>query len=125
MKRQKAMKTKKQMAKADTLLERLVQKQAFDGTWSRADLECDAMGVDREQARELMVNIAKLGPFKGENAAGTVVATALVVLYLETKLVAEKDTWELVVEKARMWLEDAVSAKDLETIFKEAGVIIS
>jgi hypothetical protein len=103
----------------------LVQKQAFDGSWGRADLECEAMGVDQEQALELTASIAKLGSFKDEKAAATVAATALVVLYLETKLVAEKDTWELVVEKARMWLEDAVSAKDLETVFKEAGVIMS
>jgi hypothetical protein len=125
MKRRKATKEKKRMVKTVTLLERLVQKQAFDGSWGRADLECEAMGVDQEQARELTASIAKLGSFKDEKAAATVAATALVILYLETKLVAEKDTWELVVEKARMWLEDAVSAKDLETVFKEAGVIMS
>jgi hypothetical protein len=32
--------------------------------------------------------------------------TAIVVVFLERKMADEEDTWELVVEKARKWVED-------------------
>jgi hypothetical protein len=35
-----------------------------------------------------------------------VFATAVVVAYLEEKMAGEKDSWELVVDKAREWMEE-------------------
>ncbi|KAG0220559.1 hypothetical protein BGW42_000340, partial [Actinomortierella wolfii] len=41
-----------------------------------------------------------------------VVATALAISYFESKLQKDKDTWELIVEKAKSWLATKLGGED-------------
>lgn len=102
------------------LLQFLIKAQTFEGSWMLGSLPYRAMGIDREAVNTTIRNLGKSSAAPNE----TVVATALVVIYLEKKMVDEMDTWELVVEKARAWLDDAVSESGLETIWKQVEVLV-
>lgn len=106
-----------------TVLERLIQFQSFEGSWTRDNLPCDAMGISRDAAR---TSVKKLTAETGidEDKIATMLATAIVVLFLEKKLSSEEETWELIVEKARDWLDDAVTSEVLAQVWKEAGDVI-
>jgi len=51
-------------------------------------------------------------------------ATAIVVLFLEKKMQDEEDTWELVVEKARAWLESELAEEVLARIWQLAEGVV-
>jgi hypothetical protein len=55
--------------------------------------------------------------------AATVLLTALAVVYFERKLGEFGDEWELVVEKARSWLED-VGADVAHGFMAAAGELV-
>jgi hypothetical protein len=50
--------------------------------------------------------------------------TAIVVIFLSKKMRSEEDTWELVVEKARTWLEHALAEDVLSDVWKMAEKIV-
>lgn len=53
-------------------------------------------------------------------------ATALVVHYLEIKLKESRDTWELMAEKARSWLEEHLlgGGLQLEELLQETKKVL-
>jgi hypothetical protein len=117
-------KEKKTPAKEEgTVLERLIQRQSFEGPWTRESLLCDAMGISRDTVQTSVLELTTATGFDEEKIA-TVLATAIVVLFLEKKLASEEDTWELIVEKARDWLNDAVTNEVLARIWTEAESIV-
>ena len=59
------------------------------------------------------------GPASERDDASTVLLTALAVVYFERKLAEFGDEWELVVEKARSWLEGV--GADVALVFKNAA----
>ncbi|PQE25051.1 hypothetical protein CJF31_00005892 [Rutstroemia sp. NJR-2017a BVV2] len=74
----------------------LIDCQDFEGTWDAAD-------VEPILAFQIPVNTTDL-----EEAEKKSWVTMIVVCFLEDKMAAEKDTWELVVAKARAWLEQTL-----------------
>ncbi|RDL38783.1 uncharacterized protein BP5553_03123 [Venustampulla echinocandica] len=91
-------------------LHSIIALQDFDGSWP----------VDKAEISRI------LGFDVGENPQGgnkSPWVTVVMVCYLEKKLADEKDTWELVVEKARAWLVDTVTI-DLEGLEKEAAKLV-
>jgi hypothetical protein len=95
-------------------LEMLVDLQTFEGYWEWNEGLSAVLGVNKEQAGTLV------------NANGwsqAVVATALAVAFFEKKMANEKDAWELVVEKAKGWLEGQVSG-GADGVIGKAGVLI-
>ena len=93
-----------------TLLQRLIARQSFEGSWTAiTNLLCDEMGFSSDAARSAVDELIKASKQTVDEAkAEQVISTALVVVFLEKKMEDEEETWELVVEKARTWLEDAV-----------------
>ena len=89
-------------------LQALIALQEFDGSW---EWKKQLLAILRVDAKEL----EKTAP-KSKN----ILATALVVRFLETRLAEEKDSWELVVEKAREWIEDKVGSQGLQAIYAAA-----
>jgi hypothetical protein len=77
-------------------LQTLIELQTFEGYWVLDERLCKAMGVKMA----LAVQEAKK---KGVDTK--VLATALAVHFLTTKLKSEEESWELVVDKAKGWLE--------------------
>jgi hypothetical protein len=51
-------------------------------------------------------------------------ATAMVITFLERLVTGEEETWELVVEKARDWLDASMNADVLKEVWKEAENIV-
>jgi hypothetical protein len=54
-------------------------------------------------ALKTLIDTNAVGP--DAQIAEKIFATALVICFLEQKMAGEEDMWELVVEKARTWLE--------------------
>lgn len=84
---------------------RLIELQAFDGSWSGSDSE--------------VIQILGLAE-DGKVADRQVWVTLLVVKWLETMAREEEGVWEMVVEKARGWLAGC-SVMDVERLEVEAG----
>ncbi|KAF2795675.1 VIT-domain-containing protein [Melanomma pulvis-pyrius CBS 109.77] len=104
------------------LLQRLIKRQSFEGSWTRESLPCDGMNISREAAR---TSIQKLTTENDdEEKMAMVLATAIVIVFLEKNLASEEETWELIVEKAREWLEDVVTSEVLAKVWKEVEAIV-
>jgi hypothetical protein len=92
-----------------TLIQRLIARQSFEGSW-----------------RALSERLCKEMNIKSEYASGEpTLLTAIVVVYLARKMRDEEDTWELVVEKARNWLESVVAEDVLADVWKMAEKIVA
>lgn len=77
-------------------LQALISLQDFEGSWALSKALCRALGLDLAKVQ------AEVSKVKLDEK---VFATALATRFFEMKLGKEKDTWELVVEKAHGWLE--------------------
>ncbi|KAH6865698.1 von Willebrand domain-containing protein [Alternaria rosae] len=92
---------------SSTLLQRLIARQSFEGSWEAINkLPLDEMNIARDAASLVNAQI-------NEPNSEQLLTTAIVVLFLEKKMQYEEETWELVVEKARAWLESQVVAGDM------------
>lgn len=91
----------------------LIGLQRFAGLWEWSD--------------ELLAEIQMKGrglEFDGAFGSKNVMATALAVAYLETKLAASKDVWEMVVAKARVWMRTRVSRDEVEGLVAKARELL-
>ncbi len=95
----------------ESALQKLTALQNFDGSWDWTDALFEVVDVDDTRTRDA----TRAGKWPN-----TVLATALAVVYFEQKLAEEKATWELMVEKARGWLESECSADDVQKALQEA-----
>ncbi|KAI9852619.1 MAG: hypothetical protein M1838_000067 [Thelocarpon superellum] len=80
-------------------LHMLIALQTFEGWWALEDALLSTLGLAREQVRS---------GFDGKTTSDRVVATVLAVAFMQTKVSGEKETWDLVADKAMGWLEDAL-----------------
>ncbi|QDS71000.1 hypothetical protein FKW77_007754 [Venturia effusa] len=89
-------KKEKKKAKPVEPLHSLISLQNFEGYWILDTQFCHVIGLDLDKVKAA---VAKL------TVDEKWLATALAVRFFLEKLSKEKDTWELVVEKAKAWLE--------------------
>lgn len=102
----------------EPLLQRIIARQSFDGSWAAiADLLCYDLKVDRNAARSAVEMLTQQGVDIA--VAEQILSTALVIHFLEQSMGYEEETWELLVEKARAWVED-VADKDVIAAMWEA-----
>ncbi|KAL2128356.1 hypothetical protein VTI74DRAFT_9284 [Chaetomium olivicolor] len=80
-------------------LAQLVSLQTFEGAWKWEWRLLVVLGVEEGVVKQ-RVAAAGLGGVEDD-----VLSTALVVVFLEERMKDKKDEWEMVVEKARGWLE--------------------
>jgi hypothetical protein len=80
---------------ADTL-QTLLDLQTFEGYWDLTDKLSSIFGVAK---KKIEAEAKKAG------VEGKILATVLAVQFLMAKLEKEKESWELVAEKAKAWLE--------------------
>jgi len=86
------------------LLHHLINTQTFDGSWALDSLPRDAMGFKDEPVQLIVQELARqFGA--GDDKVAEAVATAMVVVFLDRMMAEEREAWELVVDKARAWLE--------------------
>jgi len=90
-------------------LEAIVALQTFEGFWSASDGLLKVIGVGKDQIESALRK-------RGETWAQSLATeddmkmsiTACVIVFLRKKLPGERETWEMMAEKARDWLSVAV-----------------
>ncbi|KAH8883361.1 hypothetical protein GQ53DRAFT_753026 [Thozetella sp. PMI_491] len=87
-------------------LDLLVSLQTFTGAWTWSDELLRILGLDaaRITAIAQQHNIA-------DQVGTDILATALVLVFLDDKLAARRDEWEMLVEKSVEWLETEVQGR--------------
>jgi hypothetical protein len=109
-----------------TLLQRLIARQSFEGSWTTIPkLLCEEMEISHDAfhaAADKLVDDSKQG--LDRIISEEVLSTAIVVVFLEKKMEDDEETWELVAEKARTWLEDKVSDDVLGEVWKLAHATV-
>lgn len=104
--------SQQQEKKQQDILWSLVSLQTFEGSWIWSQALLAEIGVSEAKAQAIVSQ---------EKADKNAVATALTIIYLESKLSSEKETWEVLVDKAKVWLEEEVGGEDaMERILKAA-----
>ena len=96
-------------------LDVLIELQTFEGFWEWDAALFAIISVSEKQAELVEAQIGY-----GKQA----VATALAVVFFERKLKSEKDAWELVVEKARGWLEGNIGEDSVHTLMEKAIALV-
>ncbi|KAG0012095.1 hypothetical protein BGZ80_000209, partial [Entomortierella chlamydospora] len=97
-------------------LDILVDLQTFEGFWEWQENLFSCINVNPEQAEKLA---------KDNGLGFRIVATALSIVFFEKKLAEEKDTWELIVEKAKTWMEEQIGQEEtLEVLQKAVRLIV-
>ena len=96
-------------------LDVLIELQTFEGFWEWDAALFAIISVSEKQAELVEAQIGY-----GKQA----VATALAVVFFERKLKSEKDAWELVVEKARGWLEGNIGEDGVHTLMEKAIALV-
>jgi hypothetical protein len=91
---------------------RLIELQDFEGYWKFVE-EMNAM-----------LGPGKVNEAKGKKADTTWV-TMLVVVFLERKMKAFEETWDLVVEKARSWVSEKVGEERMKQIEAEVKSVLA
>ncbi|KAH3943208.1 hypothetical protein HBH70_118000 [Parastagonospora nodorum] len=104
----------KKVPKEEELLHRLISLQTFEGQWVPAGSLLQDLEITEER---LAGAAAKVG------IEAEVFLTAVVVAVFEKKLKEFEGSWELVVDKARAWLEEH-GVKDIEAVIKGAGMLV-
>ena len=75
-------------------LHKLIALQSFEGSWELTATLCAILGIGK---------VEDVGIWKAEYKEKKIWATVLALVWLEEKMGGEKDTWELVAEKAWEW----------------------
>jgi vault protein inter-alpha-trypsin-like protein/VWA domain-containing protein len=96
------------------VLYQLIAMQTFEGSWKWDDKFLALLKLDLKKAVAQSPKVDR-----------QCLATALAIRYLETKLEDQKDSWELLVEKARDWLGQQLQASDKENMFGMADKILA
>jgi hypothetical protein len=92
-----------------TLLQRLIARQSFSGSWTALSEQlCADMNIKSEYA-----------------TAEPTLLTVIVVVFFERKMRDQEETWELVVEKARGWVEEKLEEDGVrDDMWRMAGKIV-
>ncbi|KAG0373015.1 hypothetical protein BGX24_012270, partial [Mortierella sp. AD032] len=108
-----AMITRERQAVADD--ETLLDLQTFEGFWEWQESLLSWVGVDPKLAAEVI---------KEHGWDFRVAATAFAIVFFEKKEAKEKDSWELVVEKAKGWMEEQIGAQMVVVVLHKAAEMI-
>ncbi|KAH7412310.1 hypothetical protein DE146DRAFT_642797 [Phaeosphaeria sp. MPI-PUGE-AT-0046c] len=92
----------------------LISLQTFEGSWELSAALLAALKIEETQVNTMCAE---------QSLKPTVLVTALVVAVFERKLKDLEGTWELVVEKAKGWLESQ-EVGDVESMVEKVGGLI-
>ena len=92
-------------------MEILISLQNFEGFWSVCDELFEALGVDEHKVKEAFGSDSAY-----DGAGGNIVPTVLAICFLQYDLADHKEIWELIVDKAKSWLEQAVPQQTREKL---------
>ncbi|KAH6628101.1 von Willebrand factor type A domain-containing protein [Chaetomium tenue] len=116
---------RKPAVRGDDVLSSLVGLQAFDGAWRWDELVLvlPMLGLDNEEGGKGVV-LAKKAAADGLGGASDVFATALVLAFLEGVMADRQEEWEMLADKARLWLEVAlVDRREMRSVDAFCGEV--
>ncbi|KAI9702103.1 MAG: hypothetical protein M1836_001447 [Candelina mexicana] len=90
----------------------LIALQSFDGCWELDSSLCNCLSISIETAES---KLDELLESEGQGRAiqmRKVWASILAIAFFEKILTSEREAWELVVDKARLWLEGQVGMEE-------------
>ncbi|KAG9061239.1 hypothetical protein KI688_007577 [Linnemannia hyalina] len=93
----------------------LMDLQTFEGFWEWQESLFSWVGVDPKLAEAVI---------KKHGWDFRVAATAFAIVFLEKKQAKEKDTWELVVEKAKGWMEEKIGVHMVEEVLHKVVELV-
>ncbi|KAK8079385.1 von Willebrand factor A domain-containing protein 5A [Apiospora hydei] len=108
-------------------LSSLVLLQSFEGSWPWSQELCSAMQWDEASLTssfqaDFAAKYGDEGGSVGQNP--DVIATICVIAWLRKECAGEKDSWELVVDKALAWLAVQLPGKDIEGLVEMAKALV-
>ena len=92
--------------------------QAANGSFPPSSDICCIMGLTIEKVLDAGKDIST------DDTFSTIWMTLVVTMFLTEKCAEQKDIWELVVEKARMWLQMSVDSFRLGVLEQKAKEFI-
>jgi hypothetical protein len=87
-------------------LHSILLHQTFTGSFPFATALLSALSVSIESFDKGNIELNKIIQNYEITKSVDMLTTGVVVIFLESKMTNEKHSWELVVEKARQWLEE-------------------
>lgn len=93
----------------DEKMHELIEIQQFDGSWVQSEMLFKLVGVDADTASQIPIDIVDEAK-----------ATLLAVAWLKGRMGGDKEVWEMVVDKAEMWLDAKIGGKNLQGLVQEA-----
>ncbi|KAF9913683.1 hypothetical protein BX616_009739 [Lobosporangium transversale] len=103
-------------------LKGLLALQTFEGSWKWESALFSCLGLKPDEvAKQLAVKDTKNN---ASSSRATAVATALAIKFFEKKLASEKDIWDLVVQKARLWIEEHMGAAQAVDLLNRVDELI-
>ena len=97
----------------------LIDLQTFSGAWSWNAELFSILGVSESNGNKEALGVETV-------AEPEIGATALAIAFLESRVPGKKDVWEMIVSKAREWLEQKVGgAKRVDEIVQKAKEVLA
>ncbi|KZM18901.1 uncharacterized protein EKO05_0010382 [Ascochyta rabiei] len=108
----------------DALLLLLIKHQFFNGSFAYNAPILEHLGTSVAEFNQCLLDASLESNNAGDSVA---LFTALLVVYMERKMQEFQGAWELVVEKARAWLEEVCADHDGDTgvLLKAAGALVA
>ncbi|KAG0264020.1 hypothetical protein BGZ95_003679, partial [Linnemannia exigua] len=95
--------------------ETLMDLQTFEGFWEWQESLFSWVGVDPTLAAEVI---------KEHGWDLRVAATAFAIVFFEKKQPEEKGSWELIVEKAKGWMEEQIGVHMVEVVLHKVAELV-
>jgi hypothetical protein len=98
------------------MLQRLIGLQSFEGSWDMKSSPWDAIGVRPEQVDAIVDELVAAHSRVGREKMASLVSTAVFITFIEENMADQEETWELVVGKARDWMEESADRQIVEEV---------
>ncbi|PSN70501.1 hypothetical protein BS50DRAFT_571725 [Corynespora cassiicola Philippines] len=109
----------------DDILKHLIQMQSFNGTWISDDLPYKAMGITEDQLQIASEQTTVWNSSAERQSIITALYTSIAVAYIEMELPEYKETWELVVQKAKEWLQETIAEDIMQAVMHQAANLVA
>ena len=101
-------------------LQVIASGQAFSGQWSLSSELEEVTGITAAEAKKV-IEAAGLKHDGGDD----LVATAIAIAFLKNRLAQQKEAWEMIVDKAVMWMEEKVGESEVDKWVDAVGGLLA
>jgi hypothetical protein len=109
-----------ELARPQDPLQVIASGQAFSGQWSLSSELEKVTGITAAEAKKA-IEAAGLKRDSGDD----LVATAIAIAFLKNRLAQQKEAWEMIVDKAVMWMEEQVGEGEVDKWVDAVGALLA